>query len=64
MTQEEILGIIRHLLTALGGVLVTKGVVDSGTVEAVVGGLLAIGGAVWSVYHKKQTAKAIAEASK
>ena len=60
MTQDEILGIIRHLLTALGGVLVTKGYVDGAGLDTIVGALVAVAGVAWSVYQKRQAAKALA----
>lgn len=56
MTREMVLGLVRHLLTFGGGLLVTKGVVDAGTVEAVVGAAITIGGAVWSVFDKRKPA--------
>lgn len=53
MSKEVILGLIRHVLTAGGGVLATKGVVDSETVGVIIGALITIAGAVWSVMDKK-----------
>jgi hypothetical protein len=44
MGKEFVLSLIRHALTAAGSVLVAKGYVDSGTFEAIVGGLLALVG--------------------
>ena len=48
-TQDRILGIVRHLLTTFGGVLVSKGTIDAGQLEIVAGGIIAIAGVVWSV---------------
>jgi hypothetical protein len=48
--------VIRHLLTAFGGIAVAKGYVDSGTLETVVGAVLALIGVGWSLYDKKQNA--------
>lgn len=53
MNNEILLGLVRHILTAVGGVLVAKGTVDQSTVETVVGGVAAIVGALWSVFSKK-----------
>lgn len=53
--------IVRHSLTALGAYLVAKGYIEpdavSSAVEAVTGGLLAIGGLVWSAWRTKQLKK-------
>lgn len=51
---EVILGIIRHLLTAGGGVLVSNGILEAGQVETAVGAVLALVGIVWSVWDKKK----------
>lgn len=48
-----ILGIVRHVLTGAGSILVTKGLADSGTVEAGVGAVITLAGLIWSVVHKK-----------
>jgi len=53
MNKEIVLGIVRHILTASGGVLVTKGFVDAAGLEQVIGGLIAIVGVVWSIVSKK-----------
>ncbi len=52
MNKEVILGIVRHTLTAAGGVLVTKGTIDQTTLESVVGALLTLLGVVWSIKSK------------
>ena len=54
MNQEQLLGQVRHLLTAAGAVLVTKGYADNNTIEAVVGAVLAIVQFWWS-HHSKIT---------
>jgi hypothetical protein len=43
----------RHILTTLGGVLVSKGLIESSMVEPLVGALLVIGGVVWSIIQKR-----------
>jgi len=52
MSREIVLGIVRHLLTALGGVLVTRGLADAAGVESAAGALLSLAGFVWSVVAK------------
>lgn len=54
MTIEAILGIVRHVLTFGGGLLVTKGYIDEGTMTTVVGAAVTLIGAVWSVVAKRQ----------
>ncbi len=53
MTKEQVLGVIRHVLTFAGGFLVTKGLVDEGAVMEVVGAVTTIIGSVWSIVAKK-----------
>lgn len=57
MQTEIILGILRHVLTTSGGILVARGYTDNATVEAVAGAVITIAGAVWSIYHKVQSEK-------
>jgi hypothetical protein len=54
MTRDMWLGIARHLLTTLGGILVARGVVDAGMLEAAVGAVVTLGGIAWSVMDKKK----------
>ena len=58
MTAEQIGGIARTILAALGGVLVSRGYIDNATMMAVVGALVTIGTAGWSVWSKRQPAAA------
>ena len=52
-TQDTVLnGIIRHILTAAGGALVTKGMIAQTELELVVGAVIAIAGVVWSAIAK------------
>ncbi len=46
--MAKIKGQIRALLTALGGFAVGKGLVDESTMLEIVGGVMALLGAVWS----------------
>lgn len=54
MTQAMWLGILRHVLTALGGLLVAKGYADESTINAGIGGAITLGGAAWSIIDKRQ----------
>jgi hypothetical protein len=50
---QMVQGIARHLLTAAGGAMVAKGVVDAGTAEAAIGALVTLAGVAWSIWEKK-----------
>jgi hypothetical protein len=63
MTKEVLFGIIRHVLTGAGSVLVAKGYTDQAGIEQAVGALLTIGGLVWSATHKNKVANQIEDAS-
>lgn len=52
MTKEQILGVVRHLLTFFGGILVTKGLIDETIVTEVIGGISTLIGAIWSFIAK------------
>ncbi len=56
MTGEQIAGIVRALVAAIGGFLVGKGMIDSETVVAVSGALATLATAVWSVKAKNKPA--------
>ena len=52
-TQDRVLGVVRHILTAGGGYLTAKGYVDADGVEQLVGAVITIAGTVWSILSKK-----------
>ena len=52
MKKEQILGIVRHTLTFVGGLLVMKGIADEATITEVVGGIVTLVGAFWSIVEK------------
>lgn len=52
MSKEQILGIVRHVLTFAGGFLVVRGKIDESTLTEVVGSLVTLAGLVWSVLDK------------
>jgi hypothetical protein len=47
LTKEQILGIVRHALTFIGGIVVMKGLVDETMVTEIIGGVMTVVGAVW-----------------
>ena len=52
MKKEIILGLIRHTLTFIGGILIMKGLVDETTVNEIVGATLTLVGGIWSIINK------------
>jgi hypothetical protein len=51
--QEKVLGILRHAFTFVGGLIVTKGLIDESLFLELSGALLTLIGGVWSVLSKK-----------
>lgn len=54
--KEQTLGLIRHALTFIGGILIAKGLVDDAMVQEILGGVMTLVGAAWSILSKKTTA--------
>ena len=54
MLKPAILALIRQILTIAGTALVAKGLVQASDLEPVIGALLTIGSAVWSVADKRE----------
>lgn len=53
--NPELSGIIRHILTMVGAVLVAKGYGDAVGMESIIGGAMAVLGIAWSMYAKRGT---------
>ena len=53
LTKEQVLGIVRHALTFIGGIVVMKGWADDAIVTEIIGGVMTLTGAIWSVIVKK-----------
>jgi hypothetical protein len=54
MTRDMWLGLVRHLLTLIGGVFVAKGQIDADTVNTAVGAAVSLGGVAWSIADKRK----------
>lgn len=52
LSKEQVLGIIRHALTFVGGILVMHGLVNETIVTEIVGGAVTLTGAIWSIVSK------------
>ena len=46
--NDKIQGLLRHILTFIGGYLVTSGIIDEAILSEVVGAIITITGFVWS----------------
>jgi len=53
MKRSKILGIIRHVLTFGGGFVVAKGWISETALPEIIGAVMTITGALWSVAEKK-----------
>jgi len=53
MKNEKTLGLLRHVLTFVGGILVTKGLIDESMLGELVGAVITLVGGVWSISSKK-----------
>ena len=53
MNKNEIYGVVRTVLAAIGGIAVGKGYIDSETAVALAGAFATIAAAVWSVKSKR-----------
>ena len=54
MENGELNGLIRHALTFIGGIFVSKGYLDEQTLLEVIGATMTLGGFVWSFISKKK----------
>lgn len=54
MNKDQVLGIIRHVLTAVGSILVIKGYTDEVTTTTAIGAIITSVGAIWSIVDKRE----------
>ena len=54
LTKEQVLGIVRHTLRCVGGIVVAQVLVDKGVVTEISGGVMTLTGAIWSVIDKNK----------
>lgn len=52
MKKEIILGVLRHVLTFAGGILVAKGLLEQGVLAEIIGGVMTVVGGIWSIIDK------------
>lgn len=54
LTKEQVLGIVRHTMTFVGGILIAKGLIDEEIVTEITGAVLTLVGGIWSVVEKNK----------
>lgn len=55
MKKEDVLALFRHVLTGVGTLLVARGYIDDGALQAAIGGILSVASVVWSLADKANT---------
>lgn len=53
MNQAQFLGIVRHVLTAAGGIAVALGYTTDSSASALTGAVLTMAGLAWSMWAKR-----------
>jgi hypothetical protein len=53
MTQGIVAGVTRHILTGIGGIFAARYAIDGGAMDAIIGGITALVGVIWSIWDKK-----------
>lgn len=64
MNRTQILGLIRHILTFAGGAAAAQGLGSEGEWTEIIGGVVAITGAVWSIVEKNRAKPVTANAER
>ena len=52
MNFDIAMGLLRHILTIVGGYYVAQGKLDATSASTIIGGISALAGTAWSVQHK------------
>jgi hypothetical protein len=53
MSKEQIFGIIRHVFTSVGGIVVAQGYISDNMFAELSGAVLTLIGVIWSIVSKK-----------
>jgi len=54
--KDQVLGLVRHALTFVGGIIIAKGLIEEGMFQEILGGVMTLVGGVWSIASKKKPA--------
>jgi len=52
LTKDQFMGIVRHILTFVGGIFVIRGVVEEALIAEISGAIMTLTGAIWSILSK------------
>jgi len=53
INREQFMGLLRHTLTFVGGILVMRGTIDQEGQEELIGSVMTLAGVIWSYWVKK-----------
>jgi uncharacterized membrane protein YphA (DoxX/SURF4 family) len=54
MKKEQLLGIVRHVLTFVGGILVARGLATDVLSNELIGAAMTLVGGIWSIISKNK----------
>lgn len=54
LTQEQVMSLVRHLITLLGGILMTKGLIQENQLQELIGSGVSLTSILWMIYSKKE----------
>ena len=52
--KEQLLGLVRHTLTFVGGLLIMNGIIEESNYAEISGSILTLIGTIWSVVNKNK----------
>ena len=55
LSKDQFLGIVRHVLTFVGGFLVMQGFLDETMVTELSGAIVTLAGGIWSIVDKNKS---------
>jgi hypothetical protein len=55
MNKEQILSLIRHILTSVGIFFVIKGDIDEGIITEIIGSVIALVSVIWGIFDKSES---------
>lgn len=54
LSKDQFFGIVRHVLTFVGGFLVMQGLIDEEMVTEISGAVVTLAGGIWSIIDKNK----------
>jgi hypothetical protein len=52
MNKEQVMGLVRHGLTFIGGIVLSKGLIEESTLAEIIGAISTLIGSIWSLVVK------------